>query len=292
MLDTDYSRFVPNVHFEQIPIKNLVSNQEYQRNLSQSHIERAARNFDLYQINSIKVSRRDGINYVFNGQHTIEIVAMVSGSRDTPVWCMVYDDMDYNIEADVFANQQKFVKALVPYEIFKANIEAGNDKQIMIKSLVESYGLTIGTSKSPGVICAVSSLEYIFDTWGFHILDRTLRLCIGTWEGESYSLSSNILKGIAKLIAVFGEKMRDDIFKEKVGAYSAKEIIRIAKERRAGTLGYAEAMLIAYNKKMKYPLKWSNLYSNQKVKETITEYDIKETESAEIDNPSFFDDQK
>lgn len=292
MLDTDYSRFVPNVHFEQIPIKNLVSNQEYQRNLSQSHIERAARNFDLYQINPIKVSRRDGINYVFNGQHTIEIVAMVSGSRDTPVWCMVYDDMDYNIEADVFANQQKFVKALVPYEIFKANIEAGNDKQIMIKSLVESYGLTIGTSKSPGVICAVSSLEYIFDTWGFHILDRTLRLCIGTWEGESYSLSSNILKGIAKLIAVFGEKMRDDIFKEKVGAYSAKEIIRIAKERRAGTLGYAEAMLIAYNKKMKYPLKWSNLYSNQKVKETITEYDIKETESAEIDNPSFFDDQK
>ena len=25
----DFSMFVPNVHFEQIPIKNLVSNQEY-----------------------------------------------------------------------------------------------------------------------------------------------------------------------------------------------------------------------------------------------------------------------
>ena len=33
----DYSRFVPAVHFEQIPIKNLVSNQNYQRGLSQSH---------------------------------------------------------------------------------------------------------------------------------------------------------------------------------------------------------------------------------------------------------------
>ena len=31
----DYSMFVPNVHFEQIPIKNLVSNQEYQRNISE-----------------------------------------------------------------------------------------------------------------------------------------------------------------------------------------------------------------------------------------------------------------
>ena len=84
----DYSMFVPDVHFEQIPIKNLVSNQEYQRSLSQTHIARAAKNFDLYQINPVKVSRRDGINYVFNGQHTIEIVALVSGSRDTPVWCI------------------------------------------------------------------------------------------------------------------------------------------------------------------------------------------------------------
>ena len=131
--------FVPNVHFEKIPIRNLVSNQEYQRNLSQSHIARAAANFDLYQINPVKVSRRNGINYVFNGQHTIEIVALVSGSRDTPVWCMVYDDMDYKIEADVFANQQKFIKGLAPYEIFMANIEAENETLMAIKSLVESY---------------------------------------------------------------------------------------------------------------------------------------------------------
>ena len=78
----DLNQFVPNVHFEKIPIKNLVSNQKYQRNLSQSHIARAAANFDLYLINPVKVSRRDGVNYVFNGQHTIEIVALVSGSRD------------------------------------------------------------------------------------------------------------------------------------------------------------------------------------------------------------------
>ena len=290
MEEADYSKFVPNVHFEQIPIKNLVANQEYQRNLSQNHIVRAAKNFDLYQINPVKVRRRNGINYVFNGQHTIEIVAMVSESRDTPVWCMVYDDMDYSVEADVFANQQKYVKALAPYEIYKANIEAGNDKQIMIKSLVESYGLTIGRTKGQGVICAVSSLEYIFDTWGFHVLDRALRLCIGTWEGAANSLSSNMLKGIARLIVAFDEKMRDDIFKEKVGAYSAKDIIRTAKERRAGAIGYAEAMLIAYNKKMKYPLRWSNLYNNPKVKKAVEaiEMDIMSTDEEADDMLTFF----
>ena len=140
---SDYDAFVPNVHFDLIPIKNLVSNQDYQRNLSQSHIERAAANFDIHQINPVKVSRRDGVNYVFNGQHTIEIIALVSGSRNTPVWCMIYDDLSYQHEADIFANQMKYVRGLKPYEIFMANIEAGSDDQLIIRSLVESYGLTI-----------------------------------------------------------------------------------------------------------------------------------------------------
>ncbi len=51
----DFSRFVPNVHFEQIPIKNLVSNQEYQRPLSQAQVEKAIEDFDLNQINPVKV---------------------------------------------------------------------------------------------------------------------------------------------------------------------------------------------------------------------------------------------
>ena len=259
----DYSMFVPDVHFELIPIKSLVSNQDYQRNLSKTHIRRTSENFDLNQINPVKVSRRDGINYVFNGQHTIEIVATVSGSRDTPVWCMIYDDLDYTQEADTFANQQKFIKPLVPYEIFMANLEAGNDEQLMIKSLVESYGLQVGYSRSPGVICAVSTLEFIQEKYGFHVLDRTLRLCVGTWEGEMNSLSSNMLRGIARLIVAFEDEMRDDIFKDKVGRYSAKEISRTAKERKVGSLGYAEAILIAYNRKMKNALRWAKLYTRK-----------------------------
>lgn len=134
---SNFNEFVPNVTFEQIPIKNLVSNQDYQRNLSISHVKRAAKDFDLYQINPVKVSRRDGVNYVFNGQHTIEIVTLASSSRDTPVWCMVYDDLYYEEEADIFANQLKYTKPLLPYEIFMANVEADNDRQLIIKSLVE-----------------------------------------------------------------------------------------------------------------------------------------------------------
>lgn len=272
-------QFVPNVHFEQIPIRNLVSNQEYQRNLSMKHVQKAAANFDPYQINPVKVSRRDGINYVFNGQHTIEIIALVSGSRETPVWCMIYDDLEYEHEANIFANQMKFTKPLLPYEIFMANIEAGSDKQLIIKDLVESYDLNITPSAAPGGICAVAALERIFDKYGFHTLDRVLRLCIGTWEGTPHSLSANMMNGVARLIYAYGDELKDDIFKEKVGKCSVKEIARNAKERRPGSLGYAEALLLAYNKKCRIQLRMEALYTHK-----TPNRKLKEIEESEIDD--------
>ncbi len=267
MEETQYElqQYVPNVHFEQIPIKNLVSDQEYQRNLSVHHVQKAAANFDLYQINPVKVSRRNGINYVFNGQHTIEIIALVSGSRETPVWCMIYDDLEYTHEADIFANQMKYVKPLMPYEIFMANIEAGNDKQLIIKSLVESYDLTISSASAPGCICAVSTLESIHDKYGFHVLDHVLRLCIATWEGAPLSLSANMMNGMARLINAYGDHLKDDIFKEKLGRVSIKQISQTAKERRAGSIGFAEAMVLIYNKKLRNgnALQWEKLYTHK-----------------------------
>ena len=244
-------QFVPNVYFEKIPIKNLVSNQDYQRNLSRGHIERAAENFDLCQINPVKVSRRDGINYVFNGQHTIEIVAMVSGSRETPVWCMIYEDLSYSHEADIFANQMKYVKGLLPYEVFMANIEAGKQDQLMIRDVVESYGLEIGTKSAPGIICAVSSLENIYNQYGVHTLSRVLRLIIGAWEGDVKSFSANILNAVTKLCVTFKGQLNEETFKEKCGAISVKALNRIAKERRPGAMGFAEALVIEYNGKKK-----------------------------------------
>ena len=59
--DEQLRQFVPNCHFELIRICDLVSNQEYQRNISIRHVRKAANNFDLYQINPVKVSRRDGV---------------------------------------------------------------------------------------------------------------------------------------------------------------------------------------------------------------------------------------
>jgi hypothetical protein len=148
--------------------------------------------------------------------------------------------------------------------VFVANVEAGNDDQLTIKRLVETYGLTISTKKAPGTICAVSTLESIFTKYGYHVLNRVLRLIIGAWEGDANSFSANVMNAVAKLVVTFRDHLDDDIFKDKVGALSIKQLGRNAKERRPGSLGYAEEMILAYNgkkKNMQYRLAMNKLYA-------------------------------
>ena len=260
-----------------------MSDQEYQRNLSEKHVNKAADNFDVYQINPVKVSRRNGVNYVFDGQHTIEIITKVSGSKDTPVWCMIYDDLVYEREADIFANQMKYKKALLPYEIFKANIEAGNEKQLAIKQLVESYDLEISPQQLPGRICAVSTLEKIYDNMGLKVLDRVLRLCVGTWEGAPQSFSSSMLNGVARVVVAYGDSLKDDTFKDKLEKVSLKELTRTAKDRRAGSLGFAEAIITFYNKRNHSALSMEKLYA--KTNKKPEKPDIPPAEKTESETP-------
>ncbi len=245
-----------------------MSNQDYQRDLSVRHVVRAAKNFDLYQVNPVKVSRRNGINYVFNGQHTIEIIALVSGSRETPVWCMIYEDLVYQHEANIFANQMKYVKALSPYEIFMANIEAGSEKQIIIKDLVESYRLKISPQNGPGCICAINTLEALYDKYGHDHLARVISLLAATWEGEVRSFSSTMLNGLTIFLSFYGDDVKDDVFVEKLNKVSLNELARCAKERRAGSVGYAEAMLQFYNKKNRFPLQMGAAVQQHKQRRT------------------------
>ena len=271
------SPYLPKVKFEAIPIKDLISNQDYQRNLSEKHVMRAAANFDIHQINPVKVSRRNGINYVFNGQHTMEIVATISGSRDTPVWCMVYEDLEYKVEAEIFANQQKYVKTLTPYEIFLAKIEAGSDKHLLIKDIVEQYNLELTYIPKPCGIMAVSALESIYDKFGPEVLSRTLRLSIGAWEGNYLALGANVLKGIARLLVVYKEEINDQVFAERLGNISIKEIIRSAQERKGGVMGFAESLALGYNNQKKLPLNIHKLYDRSIIKEaTHVEDQIKD----------------
>ena len=137
------------------------------------------------------------------------------------------------------------------------------DKKVFLFGTAGFGGLAITSTKAKNGISAVSTLERIYDKYGQAVLDTTLRLAIATWEGENNSLSGSILMGIARIVMAYGDSLKEDVFKDHVGRVSVKAIIRAAKERRPGALGYSEAMIIEYNKKSKFRLSLKTLYGGK-----------------------------
>lgn len=58
----------------------------------------------------------------------------------------------------------------------------------------------------------------------------------------------------------YSDNLKDELFKEKIGAFTARDISRTAKERRRGTLGFAETMLYKYNNRKKNGLQRTKLF--------------------------------
>jgi len=85
-------------------------------------------------------------------------------------------------------------------------------------------------------------------------------------------MSGYILMAIALIIVTYGSSLKEDVFRDHLGKVSVKSIIRVAKERRPGVRGYAEAMMLEYNKKGKSRLSLRALYDGKVVNTDPNDY--------------------
>ena len=75
-----------------------------------------------------------------------------------------------------------------------------------------------------------------------------------------------MLNGISRVINAYGDTVKDELFKERLSRISIKELTRTVKERRAGSLGYAEAIVTFYNKRSRFGLSMEKLYTHKSKK--------------------------
>ncbi len=62
------------------------------------------------------------------------------------------------------------------------------------------------------------------------------------------------------LLVAYDDVIKDDIFVDKLGHVSVEELTRATKDRRPGPAGFAEAMLVYFNKKSRSPISAETLY--------------------------------
>ena len=145
--------------FAVVALDELHIDKSYQRSL-QNHVKIIAKDWNPTKCDPLKINfREDGNFYVWDGQHRLE-TARLRGIKY--LLCDIVVGLTQSQEAELFGCQGVGIKKPDPYDIFKANVCAGEEIDTVIKDMCNDYGLEINRSKKSGNLSCLTLARDIF----------------------------------------------------------------------------------------------------------------------------------
>ena len=147
-----------NASYEMVEVSKLKID-KYQRLLNISLANKISNEFDFNLVGLITVSYREGQYNVIDGQHRVYGATL---AKIPMLMCQILKDLSYQEEAQLFNDLNGIRKRVSIYDIYNADIEAG-DKQILdIKKCVELNGMSIARKVGENKISAINQLKAIY----------------------------------------------------------------------------------------------------------------------------------
>lgn len=146
--------------FAVVALDELHIDESYQRSL-QNHVKIIARDWNPTKCDPLKINfREDGFFYVWDGQHRLE-AAKLRGIKY--LLCDITVGLTQEQEAELFGCQGVGIKKPDPYDIFKANVCAGEEIDTAIKDMCDCYDLLVNrNNKKAGNLSCLTLARDIF----------------------------------------------------------------------------------------------------------------------------------
>ena len=145
--------------FAVVALDELHIDKTYQRSL-RNHVKIIARDWNSTKCDPLKINyREDGFYYVWDGLHRLE-AAKIRGIKY--LLCDITVGLTQAQEADLFGCQGMGIKKPDPYDIFKANVCAGEEIDTAIKDMCGKYDLEVNRSKKAGNLSCLTLARDIF----------------------------------------------------------------------------------------------------------------------------------
>lgn len=146
--------------FAVVALDELYIDESYQRSL-QNHVKVIARDWNPTKCDPLKINfREDGLFYVWDGQHRLE-AARLRGIKY--LLCDITVGLTQKQEAELFGCQGVGIKKPDPYDIFKANVCAGEEIDTAIKNMCDKYDLKVNrNNKRAGNLSCLTLAREIF----------------------------------------------------------------------------------------------------------------------------------
>lgn len=201
------NRLEREAHLEWITLSNMRVSPLAQRELNKARVDKIAAHLDLEQLGTPTVNRRDGHEYIVDGQHRIRALEAFGFDGDYTIQCWTYVGLSEEEEAEKFLKLNDTL-TVETFARFQVAIQAGREIEVDINRIVLSHDLRLSRDYSvDGSIRAVGTLRRIYVRSGAAVLSRTLNVAKNAY-GQS-GMESIILDGLAMLIGRYESRVDD-----------------------------------------------------------------------------------
>jgi hypothetical protein len=195
-----------------VEVASLRVSQLAQRDLNPHWVNKIVAEFDPEEFGTPTVNQRDGFWYVIDGQHRVEALRSL-GWDDIKIECWVYTGLTEQQEAAKFLLLNNRL-TVATFPRFRIGVEAGNEEETAITTIVQNAGLHVALDKAEGSINAVGTLRRIYKRDGELVLARTLAMIRDAYGTPG--MRAAVLDGIALFCARYQTRLDDGMAVEKL----------------------------------------------------------------------------
>ena len=178
--------------YEMISKHDLIVDPSYQTDeRGNSKKKKMKENFSEVSFGTIAVSRRNGKNYVVDGQQRVLVTMTMDDIDEVP--CLVHEGLDVKMEASAFVDKNVNTTPVSSIDKFKAKVVKGESAAIAIANIVRACRWKISSdSKRMGIKC-ISKIERIYSAYGEDVLVSVLNFAEEYHEGIISRLTAETL---------------------------------------------------------------------------------------------------
>ncbi|MFI8514935.1 DUF6551 family protein [Streptomyces sp. NPDC085460] len=151
--------------------------------------------------------RPDGNYYLIDGQHSTKVALDLEGPdflRD----CMVYENLDSEMEAKLFLSANRDRKPVKPFDNFRVAITAKDPLATRVQEEVQACGLEVSSGTSVNRVGAVQALMAI-GAKREGLVTRVLRTAEQAWGRDATSWDNIMLRGLGVVIQQNWDRIDD-----------------------------------------------------------------------------------
>lgn len=221
-----------NGEFELVDPKKIVIDYNYQRPEKETLVAQIGKEFNWASFGTVSCYRRNNMLYAVDGQQRLKAaLSLKEPPKEVP--CIVFPEATVRDEANTFLDIQINRKSVSPFEKHKAELVARVPSALAIQRAVESVGFNIsGGDYNPNSVYAIRTLHYIYTLLGEEGVVQTLTQIRDSWPGDPSATRTQILRGVADVIAEKGDKYERTNMTKSLKRTSPSDILRKARQHK------------------------------------------------------------